>query len=136
LITSKLSALHFYQLSLPAPSPPKGSFDAVSAKRGKELFENKARCATCHVPPLYTEPGWNLHAARDIGIDDFQANRAPDRKYRTAPLRGVWTHRKGGFFHDGRFATLGDVVNHYDTTFGLGLTEQEKADLEEFIKSL
>jgi hypothetical protein len=136
LITSKLSALHFYQLALPAPSPPEGSFDPISAKRGKELFENKARCATCHVPPLYTEPGWNLHAGSEIGIDNFQADRAPDRKYRTAPLKGVWTHQKGGFFHDGRFATLGDVVNHYNSTFDLDLTEQEKADLVEFIKSL
>jgi hypothetical protein len=136
LITSKLSALHFYQLALPAPSPPKASFDPAAASRGKQLFENKARCATCHVPPLYTEPGWNLHAGSEIGIDDFQANRAPDRKYRTAPLKGVWTHQKGGFFHDGRFATLGDVVSHYDSTFNLNLTEQEKADLVEFIKSL
>ena len=136
LITSKLSALHFYQLALPAPSPPEGSFDPAAASRGKQLFENKALCATCHVPPLYTEPGWNLHAGSEIGIDDFQANRAPDRKYRTAPLKGVWTHQKGGFFHDGRFAKLGDVVNHYNSTFNLNLTEQEKADLVEFIKSL
>jgi cytochrome c len=135
LITSKLSALHFYQLALPAPSPPVGSFDPIAASRGKQLFD-KAGCATCHVPPLYTEPGWNLHAGSEIGIDDFQANRAPDRKYRTAPLKGVWTHQKGGFFHDGRFATLGDVVNHYNSTFNLNLTEQEKADLVEFIKSL
>ena len=136
LITSKLSALHFYQLALPAPSPPEGSFDPIAASRGKQLFENKAGCATCHVTPLYTEPGWNLHAGSEIGIDDFQANRAPDRRYRTTPLKGVWTHQKGGFFHDGRFATLGDVVNHYDSTFNLNLTEQEKADLVEFIKSL
>jgi hypothetical protein len=136
LITPKLSALHFYQLALPAPSPPEGSFDPIAASRGKQLFENKAGCATCHVTPLYTEPGWNLHAGSEIGIDDFQANRAPDRRYRTTPLKGVWTHQKGGFFHDGRFATLGDVVNHYDSTFNLNLTEQEKADLVEFIKSL
>jgi hypothetical protein len=136
LITPKLSALHFYQLAIPAPSPPPGSFDPVAAARGQELFNNKARCATCHVPPLYTEPGWNLHAGDEIGIDDFQANRAPDHRYRTAPLKGLWTHQKGGFFHDGRFATLEDVMDHYDTTFGLQLTEQEKADLVQFIKSL
>jgi hypothetical protein len=135
LITPKLSALHLYQLAIPAPPPPEGSFNRIAATRGKEVFENKG-CATCHVPPLYTEPGWNLHAGSEIGIDSFQANRAPDRKYRTAPLKGVWTHQKGGFFHDGRFATLRDVVIHYDTTFGLDLTEQEKADLVEFIKSL
>jgi hypothetical protein len=136
LITSKLSVLHFYQLALPAPSPPAGSFDPIAASRGKQLFDNKARCATCHVPPLYTEPGWNLHLPSEIGIDDFQANRAPDKRYRTTPLKGLWTHQKGGFFHDGRFATLGDVVNHYNSFFKLNLTDQEKADLVEFIKSL
>jgi hypothetical protein len=136
LITPKLSALHFYQLAIPAPSPPEGSFSRIAAERGKEVFNNKGHCATCHVPPLYTEPGWNLHAGNEIGIDDFQANRAPDHKYRTAPLKGLWTHQKGGFFHDGRFATLEDVVNHYDTIFGLSLTEQEKTDLVQFIKSL
>jgi hypothetical protein len=136
LITPKLSALHFYQLTIPAPSPPEGSFSRIGAERGKEVFNNKGHCATCHVPPLYTEPGWNLHAGNEIEIDDFQANRAPDHKYRTAPLKGLWTHQKGGFFHDGRFATLEDVVNHYDTIFGLNLTEQEKTDLVQFIKSL
>ncbi len=107
----------------------------MAAARGKKVFEDKG-CATCHVSPLYTEPGWNLHSAEEIGIDDFQANRAPDHRYRTAPLKGLWTHQKGGFFHDGRFATLENVVEHYDSTFGLNLTEQEKADLVQFIKSL
>ena len=76
-----------------------------------------------------------MQAARSESTPFRQTGR-PDRKYRTAPLKGVWTHQKGGFFHDGRFATLRDVVIHYDTTFGLDLTEQEKADLVEFIKSL
>jgi cytochrome c peroxidase len=77
-----------------------------------------------------------MHTAAEIGIDAFQANRAPDRRYRTSPLRGLWTHLKGGFYHDGRFATLLDVVNHYDTFFNLGLTEGEKRDLVEYLKSL
>jgi hypothetical protein len=136
LITPKLPALHFYQLALSAPAPPKGSFDPGAAVRGQAVFGNKGRCASCHVPPLYTEPGWNLHGGSEIGIDNFQADRAPDRRYRTAPLKGLWTHQKGGFYHDGRFATLLDVVNHYDATFGLALTEQEKADLVEYLKSL
>ena len=74
LITAKLPALHLYQLAIPAPTAPVGSFDADAAQRGKRLFENKARCASCHVPPLYTEPGWNMHTPAEIGIDDFQAN--------------------------------------------------------------
>jgi hypothetical protein len=136
LITPKLPALHAYQLSIDAPSPPAGSFDEVAAKKGKELFSNKAGCATCHTPPLYTESGWNMHTGAEIGIDEFQAMRSPDERYRTAPLNGLWTHQKGGFYHDGRFATLLDVVNHYDGHFKLGLTGQEKGQLVEFMKSL
>src|SRR5687767_9821069 len=52
LVTSKLAPLHLYQLSLEAPRAPRGSYDAVSARRGKALFEGKADCARCHVPPL------------------------------------------------------------------------------------
>jgi hypothetical protein len=136
LITPKLPALHAYQLSIDAPAPPTGSFDEVAAKKGKELFSNKAGCSTCHTPPLFTESGWNMHTGAEIGIDEFQAMRSPDERYRTAPLNGLWTHQKGGFFHDGRFATLLDVVNHYDGFFKLGLTGQEKNQLVEFMKSL
>ena len=136
LTSAKLPALHFYQHAIPAPTPPQSSFDHNAALRGKHVFDSKARCATCHVPPTYTEPGWNMHTPQEIGIDDFQANRAPDKRYRTAPLRGLWTHTKGGFYHDGRFATLLDVVNHYDSHFGLSLNQQEKSDLVEYLKSL
>jgi hypothetical protein len=138
LITPKLPALHAYQLSLLAPLPPKGSFDVAAAARGQALFaaDGKAQCGTCHVPPLFTEPGWNLHTPEEMGIDSFQADRSPDHMYRTAPLKGLWTHTKGGFYHDGRFATLLDVVNHYDTLFSLGLSDGEKSDLVEYLKSL
>jgi len=136
LISSKLAALHFYQLAIPAPKPPKGSFDPVAAASGEVIFNTKADCARCHVPPLFTEPGWNMHTPDEIGIDDFQSNRAPDRRYRTSPLKGLWTHQKGGFFHDGRFATLREVVDHYNNFFALGLGEQEMRDLIEYLKSL
>jgi hypothetical protein len=136
LITSKLAALHYYQLSIPAPIPPKNSYNAQAADRGKAIFGGKARCATCHVPPLFTEPGWNMHTAQEIGIDDFQANRSPDRRYRTTPLKGLFTRMKGGFYHDGRFASLSDVVEHYNKLFKAGLTEQEKLELIEYLKSL
>ena len=136
-VSSKLSALHYYQLSLPAPVPPSGSFDASVAERGQQLFEGKAQCASCHVPPLFTEPGWNLHSASEIGVDDFQAKRSPgEQKYRTAPLRGLFAHAKGGFYHDGRFATLDNVVDHYNQTKKLGLSADEKKALVEFLKSL
>jgi hypothetical protein len=88
------------------------------------------------VPPLFTEPGWNLHLPSEIGIDDFQANRSPDGRYRTSPLAGLWTREKGGFYHDGRFATLGDVVDHYEGVCSLELTDAEKSALVEYLKSL
>ena len=135
LISAKLPALQFYQLSLHAPEPPRGSFDAEAAARGKLVFESK-RCASCHVPPTFTEPGWNMHTPEEIGIDGFQASRAPDQHYRTAPLKGLWTHVKGGFYHDGRFATLAEVIDHYDALFHLGLTAQEKSDLIQYLMSL
>jgi hypothetical protein len=138
-ITAKLPALHFYQLSLPTPKAPSSAFDAKAAAVGEKLFVGKAQCGSCHVPPLFTEPGWNLHKAEDIGIDDFQAKRSPDDRYRTAPLRALWDTKqihKGGFYHDGRFATLNDVVDHYNDHFALNLTAQEKRDLIEFLKSL
>jgi hypothetical protein len=138
LVTPKLGALQFYQLAIAAPTPPKGSFDSRAAERGKALFaaDGKAGCATCHVPPLYTEPGFNLHTPEEVGVDAFQAQRSPDDGYRTAPLRGLWTHQTGGFYHDGRFPTLRAVVDHYDAFQSLGLSDNEKRDLVEFLKSL
>jgi len=135
-ITSKLAALHFYQLAIPAPTPADGTFDAVAAARGKTLFTGKATCSTCHVPPLFTEPGWNMHTPSEVGVDDFQAKRSPDERYRTSPLKGLFTHTKGGFYHDGRFATLRDVIDHYVAVLSITLTEGEKLDLVEYLKSI
>jgi hypothetical protein len=136
LITSKLGDLHIYQLALKAPPPPAGSFDASAADRGKAVFNKKAQCATCHVPPTFSEPGWPMHTGAEIGIDDFQAMRSPDERYRTTPLGGLHARMKGGFYHDGRFPTLGDVVEHYDSFLKLGLSDAEKGDLVEYLKSL
>lgn len=136
LITAKLAALHFYQLAIPAPKPPEQSVNKESAARGKVIFEGKATCARCHVPPLYTEPGYNMHTPEEIGIDDFQASRSPTKMYRTAPLKGLFTHEKGGFYHDGRFATLEAVVDHYDNLFQTSLSSDEKTDLIAYLKSL
>ncbi|MFM6927754.1 MAG: hypothetical protein ACKOX6_04780 [Bdellovibrio sp.] len=135
-ITSKLAALHYYQMSLPAPTAPEGSFDPEKAARGQMVFNDKAKCVACHVPPLYTEPGWNMHKGEEIGIDEFQAMRSPDERYRTTPLKGLWAHAQGGYYHDGRFANLNEVVDHYNGHFQLNLTDGEKGDLVEFLKSL
>lgn len=146
LVTSKLPALQFYQLALPSPKPQAGiDFDEGAASRGDELFSGKAMCNNCHTEPLWTEPGWNLHTPSEIGIDSFQADRAPDGVYKTMNLGGIFVRErgvfmkpenKGRFYHDGRFKTLLDVVNHYDKAFSLGLTNPEKNDLVEYLKSL
>jgi cytochrome c peroxidase len=123
------------QYAIAAPRPPDGSFDASLAARGDELFRGAAKCSTCHNQDR-AEAGWPMHPGADIGIDEFQAQRSPDGKYRTTPLRGLWTHVKGGFYHDGRFPTLLDVVNHYDATMRLGLSDQDRAALVEYLKSI
>jgi len=136
LISPKLPALQAYQLALAAPKPPKGTFDAAAAARGKKLFMGPAACSTCHVPPTFTEPGFNMHRGDEIGIDNFQADRSPTHMYRTSPLAGLWSHQKGGFYHDGRFPDLRSVVEHYNTTFSLGLTAAQQEDLVQYLKSL
>jgi hypothetical protein len=135
-VTPHLAALHYYQMSIPAPTPAANSYDHAAADRGRALFNGQATCARCHVPPLFVEPGWPMHTAAEIGIDDFQASRSPDNRYRTTPLKGLFVREKGGFYHDGRFATLDDVVNHYDNHFKLALTPEQKRDLVEYLKSL
>jgi hypothetical protein len=135
MATEALRALHFYQLALPVPRPPKGSFDRAAAARGKQIFNNAGRCASCHVGSLGTEPGYNAHKPAEICTDSFQADRGPDGTYVTAPLQALFTRSKRGFYHDGRFRTLLDVVNHYDSCFKLGLNAQQKSDLVQFLNS-
>ncbi len=146
LLTSKLPALQVFQLSIPAPKPQPGvDFDTAAADRGDALFSGKANCNSCHREPLWTEPGWNDHSPAEMKIDSFQADRSPDGNYKTMNLAGLFIRErglflqpqnKGRFYHDGRFQTLMDVVNSYNTRFNLGLTDQEKSDLVEYLKSL
>ena len=145
-VTSKLPALEFYQLALPAVKPRPGvDFDSEAAKRGDELFSGKANCNSCHREPLWTEPGWNQHTAAEMKIDSFEADRSPGHAYRTMNLAGIFIRErglfmnpanKGRFYHDGRFQTLMDVVNSYNQRFNLGLTDEEKQDVVEYLKSL
>lgn len=136
LITPKLPGLQAYQLSLLAPTPPAGSYDAAGAAAGKVVFQGAGQCATCHISPILTDAGFNLHTAAEIGIDDFEATRSPTGMYRTTPLRGLFARSRGGYYHDGRFATLNDVVNHYNSHFNLQLSSQQKSDLVEYLKSI
>jgi mono/diheme cytochrome c family protein len=134
LVTSKLPALREYQHSLPAPTPPPGSFDVAAAARGKALFTGQARCSQCHTGSSFTDAGKRLYSPAEVGMDPTLAERATTGKYRTTPLRGVWQHPP--YFHDGSAATLDAVVSHYDQLFQLNLTPDQKRDLVEYLKSL
>jgi hypothetical protein len=133
LVKSKLPALRQYQLSLTAPPPPQGSFNAAAAARGEVVFRTTARCASCHTGPKYTDDE-NLHAAAETGMDPVHAQRSTTGLYRTTPLRGLWQHAP--YFHDGSAPTLAAVVDHYNSFLRLGLTASQRADLIEFLKSL
>ena len=135
LISSKLGPLEAYQKALPPPRAPRGSFNAAAAARGAKVFTGQGTCSSCHVLPIGTEPGWNMHKGSEICIDDFQADRSPTHLYRTTPLRGMVARMKGGFYHDGRYPTLAAVVDHYDTCLKLNLSGAQKSDLVEFLKS-
>jgi hypothetical protein len=141
LVTPKLPDLLRYQLGLATPPPPPGSFDQMAAKRGEALFKGKARCASCHIPPTFTDvlngPDASvpfLHDPAEVGTDALYAQRSATKKYRTTPLRALWQHPP--YFHDGSAPDLPAVVNHYDILFSLGLTQKQKQDLVEYLKSL
>jgi mono/diheme cytochrome c family protein len=141
LVTPKLPALLDYQLSLRPPRAPKGSLDRAAVERGKQLFRNEARCASCHQGPRFTDVSSGpdrtvpfLHDASEVGMDAAYAARSATGKYRTTPLRGLLQHAP--YFHDGSAPDLSAVVAHYDSLFGLNLTATEKADLVEYLKSL
>jgi mono/diheme cytochrome c family protein len=134
LVTSKLPALLLYQLSLTAPAPPAGSFDSAAAQRGAAVFAGPGRCASCHVPPHYTDANIRLHAPAEVGTDPLLAQRGTTGKYRTTPLRGLWQHPP--YFHNGSAATLEAVVDHYIRVLGLSLKPQQRRDLVQFLRSL
>ena len=140
LMTSKLPALQAYQLSLAAPLPPAGSFDPVTAARGKIVFEGAGQCSSCHSGPKLTDANIRLHAASEV-VSEPEPNGAPSyasrsatKQYRTAPLAGLWQHAP--YFHNGSAATLDAVVETYNTKKSLALTNAQKADLVQYLRSL
>ena len=75
-----------------------------------------------------------LHHPSEVGMDARYAAKSATGLYRTTPLRGLIHHPP--YFHDGSAADLDEVVDHYNEHFGLGLTEAQRADLVEYLKSL
>jgi mono/diheme cytochrome c family protein len=133
MVGPKLPALRSYQHSLEAPAPPPGSFDAVAANRGQAVFDRT--CASCHVGARGTDNNsGKLHPPSETGMDAAYAMRTANKQYRTTPLRGLWQHPP--YFHDGSASTLRDVVEHYNRVRNLELSEQQKGDLVEYLKTL
>ena len=135
LVTPKLAALREYQLSLTAPPAPEGSYDVAAAQRGRAVFTGAAQCASCHIGSTFTDVNaGTLHAPAETGMDPAYAERTTQKAYRTTPLRGLWQHAP--YFHDGSAATLVDVVEHYNRVRNLNLSEAQKRDLVEYLKTL
>ena len=137
LVEDKLPALQAYQLSLTAPAPPAGSFDALAADRGRLLFAGKAQCIACHAGATFTDANERLHPPADSMAEPESpsyAARSATRLYRTSPLKGVWQHAP--YFHDGSAASLEDVGQAYNTKRGLGLSAAEITDLAQYLRSL
>jgi mono/diheme cytochrome c family protein len=133
LVTPQLPALRSYQHSLVTPRAPAGSFDTTAAALGRTLFATS--CAGCHTDVTSTDNNSGiLHAPTETGMDSAYALRTATRKYRTTPLRALWQHAP--YFHDGSAATLMAVVDHYNRVRTLHLSDQDKRNLVEYLKSL
>ena len=139
-ISDKLDALEAYQLSIAAPAPPPGSFDAAAADRGRQVFEGVGRCSSCHSGAKFTDANDRLHPVSDSvaepepGGAPSYASRSATKLYRTTPLRGLWQHAP--YFHNGSAPTLEAVVQAYNARMGLGLSASQMADLVQYLKSL
>jgi hypothetical protein len=140
-VTPKLFPLLVYQLSLQTPKPPAGSFDPIAARRGRAVFEAEGGCVRCHRGATLTDvlsgpPRlWPvLHDPAEVGTEAEYAKRTATKRYRTTPLRGLFQHAP--YFHDGSAPDLPAVVAHYDAHFGLGLSDTQKADLVQYLRSL
>lgn len=137
LVTPKLAALQYYQLSLPAPTPPPSSYNHAEARLGEAVFNGQGGCSGCHMPTQFTDAGFNVHTAQALCIDNLQGSRGPSGGgYVTPQLAGLWARSKRGFYHDGRFPTLLAVVQHYNQCDKLQLTSDQENDLVQYLKSL
>jgi YVTN family beta-propeller protein len=109
------------------PPPGQGRFRASDAKareRGREVFHRQA-CDNCHAPPTYTST-----RTFDVGLSDEAGNQL----FNPPSLRGV--SQGGPYFHDGRAATLADVLGRERHQLKHELTASERADLLAFLEDL
>jgi cytochrome c peroxidase len=108
-----------------------------AAQRGMKVFFNKAHCSACHTGPSFSD-----QAFHNIGVG-MESEKCDKGSFKTPTLREI--ARTAPYMHDGRFATLEEVVDYYDKgghpnpqldeeIFPLKFTTQDKADLVTFLK--
>jgi cytochrome c peroxidase len=141
---SQVHAMAEFQELLDFPPAPKltvlGKLDSKKASeselRGQELFFGKAQCATCHVPPYYTDNLMhNLQVERFYKPQMVNGRMASaDGPIKTFPLRGI--KDSPPYLHDDRLLTLDDTVEFFNLILELKLTEPEKKDLIAFMRAL
>jgi cytochrome c peroxidase len=146
-ILDRGSQVHFmaeFQALLDFPPAPKLRWDgkldpgkATAAEmRGQEVFFGRGQCATCHVPPFYTDNLMhNLQTERFYKPRQINGRMAAsDGPIKTFPLRGI--KDSPTYLHDGRLLTLADTVEFFSLVLELKLNEQEKGDLVAFLLQL
>jgi hypothetical protein len=96
-------------------------------QRGEALFSKpfphdpSMSCAGCHVPSA----AFVDHRQHDVGSGGF---------YKTPTLLNA--DFNGPYFHDGRFDSYGDVIDHFNRVFDLGLTAQDRSDLAAYLTAI
>jgi cytochrome c peroxidase len=130
-----------------------------SEMRGFVIFNTeKGDCFHCHTPPLMTDNLFhNIGLSIDLtganaGLYNYTGNTTDKGKFKSSTLRNVALRTE--FMHDGRFKSLEEVIDHYDSgvkmnsenldpimtkpgkEYGLELTPLDKQDLINFLKTL
>lgn len=138
--------------------------NTLAVTRGKAVFEGQAKCSICHSGPSFTDVNsFGLHPpSASVALDKNYIKFSATKQWRTTPLKGIWTHPP--YFHDGSGAfnraavkckdgsgigslagstdrvrqDLACVVNRYNDSkeLNLGLTDAQRVDLVEYLKSL
>jgi cytochrome c peroxidase len=141
---SQVHQMAEFQALLDFPPAPKlgidGKLDPRKASevelRGQDLFFGKAKCATCHTPPYYTDGTMhNLRVERFFTERMINGRKASaDGPIKTFPLRGI--KDSPPYLHDGRLLTLEDTVEFFNLVLETKLTAAEKTDLVAFLRAL
>ena len=122
-----INALAEFLRSLPpAPSVTvaRGEVDEKATRRGRQVFSAHG-CAECHRPSTLTSP-----ATFDVGLHDATGLK----EFNPPSLRGL--SQRGPYFHDNRAATLRELIDKHDHDGASSVSEPQKRDLLEFLKSL